>query len=156
MKFYQAIITLGKFLQPILLLALRLYWGYSFMTSGWGKLHNISEVATYFESLHIPFPVANAYLVGYVELIGGFCLLVGFAARLMAIPLIINMIVALITAHREAVANIFNDFQNVINQTPFSYLLVSLIILAFGPGLISVDALLKSKVFDKSKGNSIG
>jgi putative oxidoreductase len=142
-KCYEALISCGTVLQSLLLLAMRLYWGGSFALSGWGKLHHIEGVSGYFASLGIPFPTLNAYFVGGMEFIGGLCLLLGFASRLAAIPLIVIMIVALLTEHYEALINAFSDPQTFIRQYPFNYLLTALIVLAFGPGKISVDAVLK-------------
>ena len=44
------------------LLVIRLYWGWSFMVAGWGKLMNVGSTATYFASLGIPLPGINAVL----------------------------------------------------------------------------------------------
>jgi len=150
-KFYRGIIDAGEVFQSFLLLALRLYWGYSFFQAGLGKLNHISNIAGTFASIGIPFPELNAYIVGYIECIGGACLIAGFASRLVAIPLAIVMVVALLTAHSNATFNLINDPDEFINQAPFTYLLTSLIIFAFGPGVISVDFLLE-KLF-KNGGN---
>lgn len=145
---YLKLIAFGNGLQPFLLLAMRLYWGYSFFKSGWGKLHDIPSTADFFESLNIPLPLFHAYVVSYVEMVGGMSLLLGLAARLFAIPLIINMIVALLTAHIAVVENVWENPSDLIRASPFTYLLTSLIILAFGPGKISLDYLLE-KFFQK-------
>lgn len=142
-KFYFILISFGKFLQPILLLVMRMYWGGSLVISGWGKLHHISTVSDYFTSLNIPFPLFNAYFVGSVECVGGFCLLIGLASRLVSIPIICVLIGALLTEHRAALINAWNDPQNLIVQLPFNYLLTALIVLAFGPGKISLDFIIQ-------------
>ena len=51
-------------LQPVVLLGIRLYWGYQFALTGWGKLANVDRVASYFESLAIPMPTVNVYMAG--------------------------------------------------------------------------------------------
>lgn len=130
-----------------LLLAIRLYWGYAFLISGWGKLHDVSSVADYFATLDIPFPLINTYLVSWVEFLGGFFLLIGFAARLVAIPLSINMIVAYLTAHYPSVQMAWENPDGFIKESPFNFLLASLIIFAFGPGKISVDYCLEKLFF---------
>lgn len=150
-NFYNALISCGTFFQSILLLAMRLFWGGSFMISGWGKLHHISSVSDYFSSLGIPFPTINAYLSGGTELICGFCLLIGLASRLTTLPLIIVMIVALLTEHHAATINAWQDPQNFINQLPFNYLLTALIVFAFGPGKISADFLIQKLFFSPSE-----
>jgi putative oxidoreductase len=147
--FYLMIISIGNSLQPILLLAMRIYWGGSLILTGFGKLYNISAISEYFFSLNIPFPTINAYLVGSIELVGGFCLFIGLASRLASIPVICILIGALLTEHREALLNALNDPQNLIIQLPFNYLLTALIVLAFGPGKISIDFLIEKFFFKK-------
>ncbi len=142
-KFYSALTKCGEFFQPILLLAMRLYWGGSLVLSGWGKLHNISNVSDYFASLHIPFPHFNAYLVGTIEFVCGLCLFLGLASRLVTLPLIVILIGALVTDNLAALLNVWNDPQNFIMQLPFNYLLAALIVFAFGPGKISLDYLIE-------------
>ncbi len=131
--------SFGDFLKDYLLLAMRLYWGWNFFISGWGKFGKIDLVQDFFGSLHIPFPLFNAYLVASVELVGGLCLIVGFASRWVSIPLAITMIVALFTAHLSESSAVFENPQRLISQLPFNYLLTSLIVLCFGPGKISID-----------------
>ncbi len=74
-----------------------------------------------------------------LECAGGLLLLLGLASRLICIPLTINFIVAYLTADREAVVNFFKDQDAFTSAAPFLYLLVSLIVLAFGPGFFSID-----------------
>lgn len=145
-RLYQVIIALGVSLQSFILLALRLYWGFLFFQSGLGKLANIEGVSTFFSTLNIPFPVLNAYLAASIECLGGLCLMLGFASRLVAIPLIVTMLVAYATAHSESVRHIFENPQAFVMQSPFNFLLTALIILAFGPGIFSVDALIKRQL----------
>ena len=80
------------------LLLLRLNLGILFLSTGWGKVHDLASVTNFFTELHIPLPALNAVLVGYTELIGGALLIVGLATRLAAVPLVISMIVAILTA----------------------------------------------------------
>jgi len=142
-SFYSGLITLGTFLQPFILLAIRLFWGWEFFDGGLGKLKDINPVIEYFGSLGIPFPTLNAYLVGSIETVGGLCLLLGFASRLAAIPLMCVMGVALFTAYPDVVTKMFADPLAFTHMEPFNFLLASLLIFAFGPGYISIDALLK-------------
>ena len=131
--------AVGQFFQPVLLLALRLFLGDSIKT-GLGKLQNISEIAHFFESLNL-LPTANAYVVGTIEIVAGTLLLVGLASRFAALLLSVIMTMALATAHKAALANIFSDPLNLIVQLPFPFLLALLVIFAFGAGLFSLDAL---------------
>ena len=48
----------------------------------------------------LPAPGLNAAFVSSLELVGGILLVVGLASRLIAVPLVINMLVAYLTADR--------------------------------------------------------
>jgi len=130
-------------LRSPLLLALRLIFGWGLFQTGKGKLENIDRFIDFLTRLHIPMPVANAYFVASLECVGGLLLMVGLASRLICIPLTINFIVAFLTADRESVKNFFQDQEAFTNAAPFLYLLVSLLVLAFGPGFFSLDALIR-------------
>lgn len=142
---YRKLITFGEALKSPLLLAIRLYWGWHFFQTGLGKLGNLTGTASFFQELGIPFPAINAALAGTTECVGGLFLLLGFASRLVAVPLIITMIVAYITADLDAVKAIGSDPDQFVTATPFLFLLACVIILVFGPGKFSVDHLLARK-----------
>jgi putative oxidoreductase len=57
------------------------------------------------------------------------------------VPLLINMIVAYITADREAFTSFFSESGKFFGADPFPFLMVSLLILIFGPGKFSLDTL---------------
>ena len=71
-------------LKSPLLFAVRLYWGWQFFQTGWGKLHNMPHVIEFFTSLGIPAPVFNAYFVSGLECFGGILLALGLGSRLIA------------------------------------------------------------------------
>jgi putative oxidoreductase len=129
-------------LRSPLLLLLRLIFGWGLFQTGKGKLENIERFTDFLATLHIPMPLANAHFVASLECVGGLLLLVGLASRLICIPLTINFIVAYLTADHEAVVNFFKDQDAFTNAAPFLYLLVSLLVLAFGPGFFSIDELI--------------
>lgn len=141
---YRWIITVGEWFQPLLLLILRLYWGYAFHVAGCSKFSRIDKVVDFFTSLAIPFPEFNAYLVATVECVGGTLLIVGLTSRLVAIPMAITMTVALLTAHLGATLGMFSNQPEFLEQGPVTYLMVALIVFAFGPGKLSIDGLLCS------------
>ncbi|HYC70349.1 MAG TPA: DoxX family protein [Opitutaceae bacterium] len=129
-------------LQSPLLLLIRLYWGWSFAQTGWGKFGRIDEVASWFgESLHIPFPKLNAVMAATTELVGGALLLAGLFARPASVALAFTMVVAYGTAHREELAAIFRETDKFIEAAPFTYLAAAVVVLAFGPGRFSLDHL---------------
>jgi putative oxidoreductase len=130
-------------LRSPLLLLLRLIFGWGLFQTGKGKLENIDRFIDFLTHLHIPMPAANAYFVASLECAGGLLLMLGLASRLICIPLTINFIVAFLTADREAVVNFFKDQDAFTNAAPFLYLLVSLLVLAFGPGFFSIDEVIQ-------------
>ncbi|MEK7951321.1 DoxX family protein [Luteolibacter soli] len=131
--------------QSPLLLAIRLYWGWEFFLTGKGKLANLEQTADFFKGLSIPFPTMNAVLAGTTECAGGLLLLAGLASRVVAVPLIFTMVVAYLTADMEAVKGIFSDPDSFVSAAPFLFLLASLLVLVFGPGVFSLDHLIARK-----------
>ena len=133
----------ANYLQAPLLFALRVYFFWQLFLAGKGKLLNIEQTAEFFDSLNIPLPLLNAYLASATECFGGLLLVVGLCSRLVAIPVAFTMIVAYVTADFEALSSVFSDPDKFIAAAPFPFLLAALLILAFGPGALSIDALIK-------------
>lgn len=136
---------LGGWLRCPLLLVLRLYWGWSFVQTGWGKLMNLDRTTEFFASLNLPAPKLNAIMAGGTECIGGALLLLGLYTRFATPALIFTMIVAYATAEREALNAIFSNPDKFTGADPFLFLLTAVIVFAFGPGRLSLDALLRKK-----------
>jgi len=87
----------ADFLAPLLL---RIFLAPIFIIAGYGKLASLDNTAYYFgEMLGMPAPMLMAVLAGGTEFLGGIALLLGFALRLWAIPLMFTMVVAATTAH---------------------------------------------------------
>jgi putative oxidoreductase len=141
-KYYGVLIQVSSSLQSPFLLAVRLYWGWQFMQTGWGKLTGIGKVVGFFTNLGIPAPTLNAYFVSALEFGGGALLILGLGSRLIALPLLIDMLVAYITADREALFSIFSNPDKFTAAAPYTFLIASLLILIYGPGMISMDRLL--------------
>ncbi len=133
---------------PVLAI-LRGYWGYQFFQTGKGKLMDLASVTDFFASLGIPAPHLNAMMAGATECVGGLLLLVGLGSRLVSVPLSITMLVAYATAHREALLGIFGDPDTFLQQEPFLFLLTAVLVLAFGPGAFSLDALIQKRVQER-------
>lgn len=139
---YRLLVAGAGWLPSPFLLAVRLYWGWSFYQTGKGKLQSHEQVTEFFTSLHLPLPGLNAWLAGATECFGGLLLIAGLASRLTALPLIVTMIVAYLTADLEAVKAIFSDPDKFTGATPFLFLMASLLVLIFGPGAFSLDRLI--------------
>jgi putative oxidoreductase len=131
----------ADYLQHPFLLFVRLYWGIQLMQSGWGKLHNLDKVTDFFTSLNLPMPHQMAFIISCLEFFGGFLLAVGLFSRLISLVLTINMIAAYVTADKEALHSIFSDPDKFTAAAPYVFLIASLIVFVFGPGIFSLDAL---------------
>jgi putative oxidoreductase len=129
-------------LQSPFLLFVRLYWGWQLAQSGWGKLHHLANVTEFFTSLNLPFPAQTALAISCLEFFGGIFFALGLLSRLTALVLAVNMVVAYITADREALLSIFSDPDKFYAAAPYTFLIASLIVLIFGAGKIAVDTLL--------------
>ena len=123
----------------VVILLMRLYWGYLFFQAGYGKLGGIDNVVTFFESLGIMYPLYNAWAVAGLETVGGLALMVGLFSRLMALPLVVIMCTAYATAHYDGMMAIFTDPTLFMAEQPFMYLLTASLVFAFGPGMFSAD-----------------
>jgi len=141
--------VLADYLRSPLLLVLRLYWGWQFAQTGWGKWMNLERTAEFFGGLGIPMPKLNAVVAGGVECVGGVLLIAGLASRWVSVPLAVTMIVAYVTADNEALRSVFDDPERFTSAALFMFLLVALIVLAFGPGAFSLDRVLIKKVETK-------
>jgi putative oxidoreductase len=140
-------------LQSPFLFVIRAFWGWALVQSGWGKLHNIDKVVEFFGTLNLPNPPLFARAVSLLELVGGMLLLLGLCSRPIALLLTGNMIGAYMTADSDAWHAFFTDDNGAFSffggdtgkffaADPFPYLMVSILVLIFGPGLLSLDALI--------------
>ncbi len=139
-KYYRILIRGSEALQSPFLLLVRLYWGWQFIQTGWGKINNIAKVTGFFTQLGIPFPGLNAQFIAGLEFLGGVLLVLGLGSRLIAVPLTIDMLMAYILADREALLSVISDPDKFTAASPYTFLFASLIVLIFGPGKFAIDA----------------
>ena len=154
-RFYTRFFAPFALLMPLVLLVLRWNWGALFMKAGADKIAAPDRFVKFFDGLGIPFPEANVWLVSHVEYYLGFLLLIGLGARLAAFPLFITMVVAMFTAHWDGVASSFPSFNPMewnfailAGESPFIYMVVTILVMALGPGMFSIDGILKG-IFDR-------
>lgn len=140
---YLLVIKAGSSLQSLVLLVVRLYWGWAFFQTGKGKLCNLDQTTEFFQSLGLPLPGVNAALAGATECLGGLLLLLGLASRPAALALSFTMVVAYLTADLDAVKGILGDPDTFLEAAPFQFLFASVLVLVFGPGRYSLDRLFK-------------
>src|SRR5207245_9836165 len=90
-------------------LMMRLFVGYFFFETGWGKIHNLDAFTQRFVGWGIPWPAFMAPLSAWTALIGGALSVVGLGTRLVSGPMIINMLVAILAVNLKHVISI-DDF----------------------------------------------
>lgn len=147
-KLYLKCAHLASLLKSPFLLAIRLYWGWQLVQSGWGKLHHLDRVTQFFSSLNLPAPGFTAHFVSSLELVGGIALILGIGSRLFGLVLTVNMLVAYWTADRDALTAFFSDPGKFYNADEYTFLFAALMVLIFGAGLFSLDALI-GRLFQK-------
>jgi putative oxidoreductase len=139
-SFFRRLTAAASGLQSAFLLFVRLYWGWQFIGTGWGKVNNIVKVSSFFTTLGIPFPELNAHFVAGLELAGGILLVLGLGSRLIGLLLSTNMLVAYMAADREALLSFLSDPDKFTAAAPFTFLAASLVAFVFGAGRYSVDS----------------
>lgn len=126
--------------QDLGLLLLRLILAYGFYSPAMNKWADIGAVATWFEQdLGIPFPLLNAYMAASTEMAGVVLLVLGLGVRLIALPLMVVMVVAITTVH---LANGFSSGDNGF-EIPLYYLLMLFTLATHGGGKFGVDYFFK-------------
>ena len=119
-------------------LVARITIGEVFIISGWAHLNNLAGYINYFRDLHIPAPELQAPFAAGSELVFGGLVLVGLFTRISAIPLMVIMTVAILTAKRAELTGVDELFGFI------EYLYITLLfwLLVAGPGFFSLDRLL--------------
>ena len=136
---YELLARSASSLQSLFLLAVRLYWGWQFAQTGWGKLHHLPKVTNFFTSLGIPFPAFAAFWVSWLEFAGGILLAVGLGSRFWGLLLAVDMFVAYVASDRPALLAILSDPGKFYADDAYTFLFASLLILIFGPGRFALD-----------------
>jgi putative oxidoreductase len=153
---YEGLAKFASSFQSPFLLAVRLYWGWQFAQTGWGKLHNLPKVTNFFASLGIPLPGFSAVAISWLEFVGGVLLALGFASRFFGLLLAVDMFVAYLTADPAALRSIFSDPGKFYADDAYTFLFASLLVLIFGPGIFAIDAVVKRafRTLSASKGSA--
>lgn len=123
------------------LLFMRLVLAYGFFHAAKMKWADINAIAGWFKEAAFPLPTVSAYLVAFFEGAGCLLLLLGLLTRLITIPLMIIMLVAIFAVHWP------NGFEAGKNgfEIPLYYLIMLFALFIMGPGSISVDHALNKK-----------
>ena len=129
--------------QSLSLFLARLAVAYGFYDPAIKKWQDIDGIATWFGSMGIPFPTLNAYMAASTEALGVVLLTIGLFTRLISVPLMVVMVVAIMTVH---LAHGFSAGDNGF-EIPLYYMLFLFIFVSHGAGKFSVDYFL----FEKEK-----
>ena len=122
-------------------LLLRILVGWVFLTEGIQKfLFTAALGYGRFAKIGIPYPHITAPFVGVVEIACGMLLMVGLVTRFAAIPLLIDIAVAMATTKVPMLLH--QGFWPAMHEgrTDFCMFLGLIAILCIGPGRISCDA----------------
>ena len=150
-KLYNGAAVTGNFIQSLLLIVIRLYFGFLFFAGGYAKVTNMGPFVGYFQQIGLS--TSLAYVVAILELICGILIFFGFLTRLASLVTSVIMISAYVVAHTAEFNSFFSDPSFFLSSKNFPYLFASLVLLFFGPGMISIDAILKRKMIHKDPSN---
>lgn len=138
---YKSIVPLLEKLRSLSLLFLRLILAYGFYEPAKMKWSDIDSVAEWFVSMGIPLPMLQAYLAASTEALGVLLLTLGLGTRLISIPLMIVMIVAIVKVH---LPHGFSSGDNGF-EIPLYYMLMLFVLMTHGAGKLSADYFLHKR-----------
>ena len=150
-RLHERLIVAGTFLQPAVLLVVRLFWGVGIYMSGYAHITHIEDTYKNFVEWHIPLARFNVYVSGVTELVGGLLLLAGLFTRVTAVVVFFNFCVAILATSHAEITGLFtgperwDHLRSIIDDIAFPFWTIALVLLAFGPGRFSVDRLLGRK-----------
>jgi uncharacterized membrane protein YphA (DoxX/SURF4 family) len=139
---------------PASTVLIRLMAGSVFFWEGILKFVYVNQGVGRFTKLGIPFPIFTADFVGGLEIVGGLLVMAGFLTRLITIPFVIEMIVAMLSTKislylgtsplplppappKIGVWAVLHEI-----RSEYAQIMVVLYLLINGPGKWSVDAVL--------------
>lgn len=125
----------GRWIGP---LVVRVVFGYFWLETGIAKVQNLDGFTQRFVGWHIPYPAFSAGLSAWTELLGGLLIMLGLCTRLICIPMLINMAVAvtLVVSTNLMGLDDYVEADEVVYSLIFFWLLIA------GPGKASLDTLL--------------
>jgi len=137
---------------PAEAILIRLLAGAVFLSEGIQKFLFPGELGVgRFLKIGIPVPEIMAPFVGIVEIVSGTLLLIGLLTRLAALPLIVDMLVAIATTKIPILLQ--KGFWSMAHEarTDWAMLLGSLFLLLAGAGPLSLDALAKNRLARRNR-----
>jgi putative oxidoreductase len=132
-------------LETYAILLVRFSLGLFFAISGTNKLFVAGSRQTMYETLvaaKVPFPHLMTYFVSVVELVGGSLLTVGFLSSLACVALLVDMLVAILTAKLSTMPkglSPLNWLDDFLYLPEVLYMLFFIWLICSGPGNFSLD-----------------
>jgi len=130
---------------------LRIILGVGFIVHGWAKLsRGPAAFAELLKQAHVPLPVANAWLVTFLEIFGGLAVLIGAFVAIVSVPLILSMLGAMFTVNIKYGFSAVNTIGLTADGPKFGppgyeinllYIAGLVALILGGAGPISIDAL---------------
>jgi uncharacterized membrane protein YphA (DoxX/SURF4 family) len=139
---------------PSAIILLRLMAGGVFLWEGILKFIYVNQGVGRFTKLGLPFPQATANMIGALQIVGGILLITGFLTRPIAIPFVIEMLVAILSTKISLYLGTSPlplppvppqiGLWAVLHEVRSEYaqLMTTMFLLIAGPGRWSLDALL--------------
>jgi putative oxidoreductase len=140
-------------LEQYAILLVRVSLGLFFAISGANKLFVASRTQAMYETLveaKVPFPHVMTYFVSIVEFAGGCLLAAGLLSSLACAALLVDMLVAILTAKLSAMPkglSPLNWLDDFLYLPEVLYVLFFVWLICSGPGRFSVDAWLAAKLW---------
>ena len=101
--YYDVVVQRLRSFEGIAPLLVRLYLAPIMIQAGWNKIVGFDNIVAWFGNpdwgLGLPFPALMAALAAGTEFLGGIALIFGLATRLVAIPLMFTMVIAMTAVH---------------------------------------------------------
>ena len=135
--FYDCSRTFAGYLAWAAPLAARIVVGWVFLWAGWQKLQVLPQMVENFRDWGIPAPEVMAPFVSGMEFAGGLLLLAGLLTRVVSVPMMIIMLVAIASAKWPDV----DSLQTLLGFEEVSYFVLFAWLGIAGPGPISLDRL---------------
>ena len=130
----------GK-LQDLSLLLFRLILAVGWYEPAMMKVKNLNGVAEWFGSMNYPIPMISVSISMVTEVSGIILLILGLGSRIVALPMMFIMVVAIFTVH---ISNGFAAGDNGF-EIPLYYFVMLFALVVYGSGKYSVDHLLSKK-----------
>jgi putative oxidoreductase len=153
---------------PPATILLRLMAGGVFLWEGVLKFVYVNQGVGRFTKLGMPFPAFTATFVGGLEIVGGIALILGLGTRLLAIPFVIEMLVAMLST-KPAIflgtsplplppalpqIGIWAVLHEI--RSEYAQLMTCLFLLIAGPGPWSLDARMRRAPEDSARIQAAG